>query len=533
MNIYKMKKLLHINKVLTESLQLDEVLQNLIMSAKELIDVSDVLIIYLYDEKTDKLYLAEGHGIDKIALKKVAFSPGESITGKVFVDKKSKLFTSESEIDFFMNNMQHDNFLYYSQGVLHRKIKSAFCVPIINKNKCYGVVVVDNFSKDNIFTKEDMQVIETIADQSAIAIDNAKVYQAVKEKNELLKKSISIHNQFYKFIIEGRGMEYVLQLLEKLIDSYVHFHSRYDETNDCLFPIVRGNEVLGCLELKKPIAAFPHIDQLAIEQASLSIALELIKNNTVFEKEIHFRETVFNQLIDRISERDLQQAISYINWKKDWNVQCLILEGKQFPLWDEQKLIDKEQFVQSIEQITKNMRLTPLIFTRALQLIIIVPVFRTGIIQQIIQEIELLYHHKIYYGIGRKTTIDQLTLSFEEALRSIGYARQHNITHVEYSMLGIERLLYEVDDETLVLFMNDKLHALTTLDPSYIKTLQMFISTNRNHKQTSKNLHIHSNTLYYRLKKIQKVLNIDFNDETAWIDLVVAFQIYVASNNEF
>src|SRR5699024_861585 len=129
------KKLLHINKVLTESLQLDEVLQNLIMSAKELIDVSDVLIIYLYDEKTDKLYLAEGHGIDKFALKKVAFSPGESITGKVFVDIKSKLFTSESEIDFFMNNMQHDNFLYYSQGVRHRRMKSAFCVPIINKKK--------------------------------------------------------------------------------------------------------------------------------------------------------------------------------------------------------------------------------------------------------------------------------------------------------------------------------------------------------------------------------------------------------------
>src|SRR5699024_8637441 len=167
----------------------------------------------------------------------------------------------------------------------------------------------------------------------------------------------SIHNQFYKFIIEGRGMEYVLQLLEKLIDSYVHFHSRYDETNDCLFPIVRGNEVLGCLELKKPIAAFPHIDKLAIEQASLSIALELIKNNTVFEKEIHFRETVFNQLIDRISERDLQQAISYINCKKDWNVQCLILEGKQFPLWDEQKLIDKEQFWTYVKKVDSTFSL--------------------------------------------------------------------------------------------------------------------------------------------------------------------------------
>src|SRR5699024_12165863 len=96
------------------------------------------------------------------------------------------------------------------------------------------VVVVDNFSKDNIFTKEDMQVIETIADQSAIAIDNAKVYQAVKEKNELLKKSISIHNQFYKFIIEGRGMEYVIQLLEILIYSYVNFRLRYYDKKYCI-----------------------------------------------------------------------------------------------------------------------------------------------------------------------------------------------------------------------------------------------------------------------------------------------------------
>src|SRR5699024_12727998 len=105
------------------------------------------------------------------------------------------------------------------------------------------------------------------------------------------------------------------------------------------------------------------------------------------------------------------------------------------------------------------MRLTPLIFTRALQLIIIVPVFRAGIIQQIIQEIELLYHHKIYYGIGRKTRIDKLTVSLDEALRSIGYARHHDITHVEYYMLGIGRLLYDVDDEDIVLCMNDKLNA--------------------------------------------------------------------------
>lgn len=532
MNVFKMKKLLDINKVLTESLQLDEILKNVVTAASELIDVSDVLIIYLYDEVTDKLYLAEGQGIHKIALQKIAFSPGESIAGKVYKDKKSKLFSSEAEIDYYMNNMQPDNYKHYVAGVHERKIKSAFCVPIMNKETCYGVVVVDNFNEDGVFTEEDMAVIERIADQSAIAIEHAHVYQDVKEKNELLEKSIAIHNQFYQFIIEGRGIDHVLQLLEQIIPSKVQFTSHINKELKHVFPIVRGDETLGWLVLDQPLTSFSHIDQIAIEQASLAIALELIKNNALFEKEIHFREAVFNQLIDRISERDLQQAISYIKWEKDWHVQCVVLEGKETALWDVHKIIDKERFVQSVEQITSNMRLTPLIFTRALQLIVIIPKISETSITQLIREIELYWKSKeIYVGIGRETSIENISMSFEEALRSIGYAKQHQMKQVEYSMLGIERLLYEVNDDTLTLFMEDKLTALLKLDPIFMTTLTTFISTNRNHKQTAKQMHIHPNTLYYRLTKTQEVLEIDFNNEKEWIDLVIALQIYVARNN--
>src|SRR5699024_2863553 len=125
-----------------------------------------------------------------------AFSPGESITGKVFKDRASKLFTSENEIDEYMSNMSAKNFKYYYKGVYEQKVKSAFVVPIMKKDHCYGVVIVDNFKHDGIFTKEDMQVIEIVADQSAIALENSLIYENLKEKNHLLEQSISIHNQF-------------------------------------------------------------------------------------------------------------------------------------------------------------------------------------------------------------------------------------------------------------------------------------------------------------------------------------------------
>lgn len=531
MNEYKMNKLLDINKVLTESLQLKEILKNVILAASKLIEISDVLIIYLYDEVTNKLYLAEGKGIDQFALKGISFSPGESIAGKIFMDKQSKLFLSEEEIDYYMQSMNKDNYRHYLAGVYHKKIKSAFGVPIINQDTCYGVVIVDNFDKDGVFTKEDMQIIDRIADQSAIAIGHAKLYQTMKEKNELLLKSISIHSQFYQFIIEGRGIKHVIKLLEQIIPSKVDF-SLEIEKKDNIFPIVRGFETLGCLQLDYPIGNFTHIDQTAIEQASLAIGLELIKKNALFEKEIHFRESVFNQLTSSISERDFQQAISFVHWKKEWPVQAVILEGKNVPLWDTEKITDKERFVQSIEEVFRSMQVKPLIFTRAMQLVIIIPNIRKGILQQLIDEIDEKKNPKsIYFGIGRETVIANLMVSYEEALRSIGYAKQHKINQVEYSMLGIERLLYEVEEDTLTLFMKDTLQNLLPIDPIVLATIQTFIATDRNHKKTSEQLHIHPNTLYQRLKKIEKTLNINLDNEKSWINLVIALQIYVGQDN--
>ncbi len=534
-NIYKTNKLLEMNKILNQSLKLEEILHNVIVAAKELIDVSDVLLIYLYDNVENKLKFAKGEGVNQEKLKKVAFSPGESITGKVFIEKKPKLFTSEQEIDDYMGNMTEENYRHYYEGVKRRKIKSMFCVPIINKDRCLGVVAVNNYNQNGVFTKEDMQVIEVVAGQSAIAIDNAHVYSHLKEKNRLLKQSITIHNRFYQLIIEGRGIKKVISMLERMISSTAEFYTDVNlEDAANAFPIRRGDDILGALLLERPFQSFSEMDQIAIEQASLSIALELIKDNAIYEKEIHFREEVFNQLLEGESGRDLQHALRYVKWDEDWIVQCIILEGKDQPLWEAERLVDKERFVKSIERITNSATLHSLIFTRAFQLIMILPKVKHTNINELINGIQALWKNEkdIFYGVGRETSIRDLSISYNEAIRSIGYAKQHNVRMVEYAKLGIERLLYEVDKEILDMFMNDKLQQLYILDESFIETLRIFIDLNKNHKKTAEILHIHTNTLYYRLKKIEEILQIEFNNEKDWIDLVIAFRLYVASNKK-
>jgi len=535
MDLYKANKLLEINKMLTQSLHLNEILHNLIQAVSELVEVADVIIIYLYDEGTKTLRFAKGEGVNEERLALVSFAEGESITGKVFVNKRPKLFTSRIEIEEYMKDMTEANTRYYYEGVQQRNVKSSFCVPVMNKERCLGVVVVNNYKQDSIFTAEDMNVIEVVAGQSAIAIDNAKVYEHLQQKNMMLERSISIHSTFYRLLIEGRGIDTVLSLLERMIGSAVSYHSNLEVKEDVnSFPIQKGMDRLGYLSLIKPFENFTEMEQITIEQASLSIALELIKENALYEKEIHFREQVFNQLLEGISGKELEYALNYVKWRSDTCIQCLIMEGNQKPLWEIDKLIGKEQLVKSVEQKLQSERIDPLIFTRAFQLIMILPKSPKQSMQDLLESIRRIWpgDQDIVYGIGRETTIQELAVSYKEATRSIGYAKRYDIPVVEYSMLGIERLLYEVDQELLERFMNDKLHGLQTVDSSMVKTLQLFIQFNKNHKRTAKELHIHPNTLYYRLKKVEGLLEIDFTNEKDWIDLVVAFRIYGEHNEK-
>lgn len=155
------------------------------------------------------------------------------------------------------------------------------------------------------------------------------------------------------------------------------------------------------------------MSKIAIEQASLPIALELIKNNALFEKEIHFREEVFNQLMEGISDRDLQHALQYVKWKKDWNVQCMIMEGKDKSLWQLDKLIEKERFIQSIERISQSLGIDSLIFTRTFRVIVIVPEPKKIRLHELIKQTQMYWSNmEIIYGIGRETNIKDLSISY-------------------------------------------------------------------------------------------------------------------------
>jgi len=125
-------------------------------------------------------------------------------------------------------------------------------------------------------------------------------------------------------------------------------------------------------------------------------------------------------------------------------------------------------------------------------------------------------------GIGKEyTTLYQMRKSFLEASEVIETAnfispRPESMPR-EFAQLGIYRYLptlYEKNtskdyysDDLLVLIKND-----VKKQTDLLKTLEVYLANDGKGKQTANELFIHPNTLNYRIKKIQELTTIDFND---------------------
>ncbi|OLO42415.1 hypothetical protein BTR23_04135 [Alkalihalophilus pseudofirmus] len=529
----KVKKLFEINHLLTKSLDIGVVLRTLVEEARNLLEVSDTVILYLYDPEDNVLRVAEGVGIDIELMRQIAFVPGESLTGKSYAERKSYLFAEEGVLKQNMANMSPENYQAYFEGVYRRHIKSAFSVPLLYQDECLGVLIVDNFENDGQFTDDDIRIIEIIANQSAIAIVHSNLFQDLKKKNDQLMQSIDIHEKFTKAILDGGGIDTILALLSRILTVDVTFHDENLESTSTGYPIIRGRETLGSINIGKEIDKLSPLEVVAVEHASTALALELVKINALYEKELHFREEVFQQMIEGISHGEFKRVQNYVNWNSDSELVCVVLEGKHTPLWKSDSLLDKERFIRSLETICQNISDATFILSRTYQSILIIPVTSEKVVDTIVHKISDQWkkHKDIIFGMGRKVTVGKLGDSYREALDAVRYGRTSGDRFVDYSNLGFERLLQNVDPSTLRLFVDDKMGPLLSMEPIYIETLGAFIRLNKNHKQTAEYLHVHPNTLYQRMKKMERLMNISFDREVDWINLMIAYNLYVTSHN--
>lgn len=156
-------------------------------------------------------------------------------------------------------------------------------------------------------------------------------------------------------------------------------------------------------------------------------------------------------------------------------------------------------------------------------------------VQKILQKIDKRTQQLINIGIGKEYS--QITLakkSYLEAQEVINITKSLNKKVYEFPIsfqkLGIYRLLPTIyDKNTADGYINEHIWRLAKYDvesqSQLLLTLEAFLRNNCKMKETADNLHIHPNTLNYRLKRINEITDLNLDDFTQrmmlYIDLML------------
>lgn len=167
----ELRALVEIGKALTSSLDLQEIL-NVIMEKVSLLLKPHTWSLLLVDEGSGDLVHEIAVSPAAERLKGVKLGRGEGIAGWVALHGEPRLIPDIRADERFSQ-------LPGYQGA--PPFRSVLCVPVKSKNRALGVVELVNTVEERCFDEADLTILSTIADYSAIAIENAQYFKKVAE----------------------------------------------------------------------------------------------------------------------------------------------------------------------------------------------------------------------------------------------------------------------------------------------------------------------------------------------------------------
>ncbi|MBK9747855.1 MAG: SpoIIE family protein phosphatase [Chloroflexi bacterium] len=83
------------------------------------------------------------------------------------------------------NNAQYDGRYKVGQSIIMQGLRAILCAPMMVRDRLIGVVYVDSSIRNNNFKEEDLLLLNAVAGQAAVAIENARLYRLAVERGRI------------------------------------------------------------------------------------------------------------------------------------------------------------------------------------------------------------------------------------------------------------------------------------------------------------------------------------------------------------
>lgn len=582
---YHVMNLMESFRAMNSTLELDEVLKKIMYFALKIVETAEAGYIQMYDEPSDKLIVKTHVGFNE-SINFFKVNVGESITGKVFRDGCLKLITSKEEIYDSMSDLSKENFdIINNAHHNNQNINSILSVPVSFGTKRIGVMTLQCFDVEDSLSETDLLLLQSFASQAAIALHNAQLHtevqksldevthlsQKLKETNALLEKQTEIHNHLTDLSLQNKGLKAIIIEMNKLMErnvvyadylegNFVPQHAEnftkslddifllfankiepsyvsiYDTVHiDCyIYPIRSGSVFLGCLIVE---GSYPllQLDKLIIEQSAPILSLEIMKLRS--QTEIMYKKTyeTYQQFLKIKNPQQAEIAAKELGIHHHYFLQTALIEldgNADLRSLENDALLLLTHLKEKITLensllFSYNNKITFFSSTRHAA----GEASMTKIIESSInwwnERFTVVARAGISTGQYYPGQAEENHLKAEKALLHLKKQKKKGLLH--YSDIGISTLFLHHPPEEINSFLQETFSLLWTSPEKkdeLFHTIFAYIQNNRSMTSTAKELHIHTNTLYHRIKKIEDILDMNFNDYEDYLKVQLAVYLY-------
>ena len=564
-----LKKEQFIRKKMMESIReisilndINTLLTKILENALSVIPSADFGVLWMYEEEEGALIPKAWAGGPGEEIKYMRMKVGEGIIGKTFKENKSMILTSYMDVLIASSSVTEENLRHLLNAYKFENLQSVISVPISVEEQLLCVLIIYQNGGNPLLTIEDKQLLESFSDQVSIALMNSKLFENLKLQNELLLQRDQIHHTFMKLSLQNTGMQAIANEIRYMIK---HRLVIVDFTGDSIFasprqwisdvdlmctikmedspefytfeidgemvesyvqPIVGVGQILGVLLIEVNKRELLPINKLIIEQASSIIALEMIRKQTIvdsFYKKIH---DLFHDFLICKDPVLLPKKAEELGIQLHFYSSVILIQLS--PSSDIQVMDMQVHYL--IGEIKKHFQEhAPVIFGFGNKVTVLCQFIRQGNeILNLVQQLQINWqrtnNNLIKIGIGSSYQgLGSISKSYNEADKALSFliTRQRwGIMH--YQEIGVNRLFIHQTQDELLCFVNEIFQPLEDAKNQLEETLLVYLEKNASVGETAKQLHIHVNTLYQRLKKIEEILNISFNNPEDVLKLQLA-----------
>lgn len=161
---------------IVDHLEMHELLQSILAKACSLLDIQDAFLDLIVDTSRKTLSIAATGVFDDTA--GYEFSKGEGLVGTVWESGKTVVV---------------EDYQTWERGspfAVARNIRAAIGVPLIVGGKVFGVIGMVRMKPGQIFTLQEVTLLERFAGLASIACDNAQLYETVRASEQALEARV-------------------------------------------------------------------------------------------------------------------------------------------------------------------------------------------------------------------------------------------------------------------------------------------------------------------------------------------------------